>query len=204
MKRNLLAMFYAFLVLLPLAPATSIALPIYYSAHGSATIDGDQLPISGGMYIDDQLMKYDGPVLQPPTGMDNFSFLIGQSSLTIGNSTYAGDSGSIDMIWIRTEPWLVGSCGAFPQYWSIGSYGWGESVVFYNSDGSPVTTPQQPELPQLPELINIGETRIGPGYDLDLWLERETAPAPVPEPATVILLGAGLLGMLGYRKRHAA
>lgn len=41
--------------------------------------------------------------------------------------------------------------------------------------------------------INIGE--IGQNYLIK-------APAPVPEPATIVLLATGLLGALGFRKRQ--
>ena len=46
------------------------------------------------------------------------------------------------------------------------------------------------------------------GFDIRSWLVRDidlelSSPAPIPEPATVLLLGAGLLGAAGMRRwRH--
>ena len=36
------------------------------------------------------------------------------------------------------------------------------------------------------------------------WAVRDgdVGPAPVPEPSTIILLGTGIAGLVGYRRRH--
>lgn len=219
MKLNLRKVWSIVFSLILLVLVSGIALPYFYSAHGSVVDDQQNIrPISGGMYIDDQFRDWiPGDAVALPMGsrypedigIRNYRYNISDFSLTVGNSVFSGSTGNFYLPIYRSptlDDWGLGDT----MWFLDGIGGYGEIFAFYNQDGSPQDPSQYTRLADLIELKDLLGNSNNPALpnwdswrEFDVWLEREN-PAPVPEPATVVLLGASLLGMIGYRKRHSA
>ncbi len=196
-----------------IGPAIGMASPVGYSAIGSVEdAQGLILPIWGEMTIDNQLRDWEtGRPTQLFQGSGQYFYDILDYSLAIGPYSFSGPSGSLymeffpgprfgDFVWFLID----GDMNSQWDFWS------GEVFTFYNADWTPQLLPSQ--YGNLADVIHIedlatmrptpaplGDPRVNPVFSL--WLVRKNDSPPVPEPATMTLLGASALGMFLHRRR---
>lgn len=201
-----------------LGPSLALATPVNYTAVGSVTDkQGSLLPIVGEMNIDDQLRDWEGNRPGQPTGLHEevgifeYQYYITDYSLKVGEYTFAGDSGMFYLTLARyptLEDWNFGDLmwfleeGSDDSQWPL----WiGEHFTFYNTDQTSQLPAQYGSLAdtiELAFLMYLPDDPILPdGPPFSLRLVKNEASTPAPEPSTMFLLGAGLLGMVMRKNR---
>lgn len=192
---------------------TTFAMPLLYSAAGTIHDKQQQaLPISGWVLFDDQLRDWTSgdPVSLIDPVSYQYWYSIAGYQLSVGGHTFSGMQGSLYLeyvawptpndLWGPTEVmwFLEDGVGAWGQ-WT------GEDFFFFDADGTANDHSQYDKLApliQLSQFCYMFDDPILPSYDpsFSLWLTRQTA-APVPEPSTLVLFGASLLGLLALRRK---
>jgi hypothetical protein len=180
---------------------------------GSINGQDEQFIVTGNVVIDGTLMMRVGqytyePV--PPGSEINpnseYDYSISKYSLKIASAQNSDDSniftGNGGNLWFDLRS---GS-----KMWELYSFGWGEPVCMYNTDMTSYLWSDMGTLAPIIELMALynpnsslaalypfdGNWAPTPTFDIIL-----TQTAPVPEPATILLLSSSLLGLAGFRRK---
>jgi len=210
MKKMPLLLFAA-LFIAAAVPFTSQAMLWQYTGTGIGTLSNSniQLNILGTMLVDDQLDMaiYGYWIPDYSFTLDGITQLAGEGGTIVQATSFLDSSGDCNSS-NANDFNIIGRPGP-NEYWQTEG-----TAIFLHSDGSRYNCEEHlPSQLQLPPIFLIdtvfdhfvNDILVESISSKDLYLSRGDAAPPIPEPATILLVGCGLLFIAGFgRKRLKA
>jgi hypothetical protein len=189
-------------------PFYSYAIPYTYNVSGQFSVNnGTGLEtVTGTMTISDvwqELVLFDGP---------SYYFAITNCNLSLtgdaGNYNIFSDQPAGNIFWAGPMYYPNGSIAQFSSIgWNLGNGIWMGTdyggTLFYDASGSLYDPTSLDHWGELAALITLGGPLYGsPEFgQLGGGTITLSESAPVPEPTTIFLLGAGMAGIFFVRKK---